>query len=84
MNHTSLAVDISIFEEHIQSRKRTLVKNSKEEEFFIKELIKAIKELNMENIQSKKVLEQIVQSFASNTERIWYKHSKVVNITKYS
>jgi len=28
-------IDISIFEEHIQTRKRMLVKNSKEEEFFI-------------------------------------------------
>ena len=51
-----------------------LVKNSSKEKFFIKELIKAIERLNMENIQSKKVLEQIVQLFASNTERIWYKH----------
>jgi len=46
--------------------------------------MEAIKSLNMENIQSKEVLEQIVQSFASNTETIWYKHSKVVNITKHS
>jgi len=37
----------------------------------------------MKNIQSKKVLEQIIQLFASNTEKIWYKHLKVVNITKY-
>ena len=61
-----------------------LVKNSNEEKFFIKELIEAIEGLNMENIQSKKILEQIVQLFASNTERIWYKHLKVINITKHS
>ena len=36
------------------------------------------------NIQTKEVLEQIVQLFASDTERIWYKHLKVVNITKHS
>ena len=36
----------------------------------------------MKNIQSKEVFEQIIQSFASNTERIWYKHLKVV--TKHS
>jgi len=61
-----------------------LVKNSSKEKFFIKELIEAIERLNMENIQSKKVLEQIVQLFASNTERIWYKHWQVINITKHS
>ena len=61
-----------------------LVKNSEKEEFFVKELIEAIKRLNMENIQSKKVFEQIVYLFASDTERIWYEHLKVVNITKHS
>ena len=61
-DHAPLTVNISIFEEHIQTRKWTLVKNSKEEEYFIKELIKAIKKLNMENIQSKEFLEQAIQS----------------------
>jgi len=37
-----------------------LVKNSKEEKFFIKELMKAIEGLNTENIQSREVLKQIV------------------------
>jgi len=59
LDHAPLTIDISIFEKHIQTRKRTLAKNSK-------------------------VLEQIVQLFVSNTERIWYKYSKVVNITKHS
>ena len=81
-DHTPLNINISIFEEHIQTRKRMLVKNSKEE-FFIKELIEAIERLNTENIQSKEVFEQIVQLFTSNTERIWYKYSKVINITKH-
>ena len=84
MDHVSLIVNISIFEEHIQTRKCTLVKNSKEEDNFINNLIEAIKGMNMENIQSKEVLDQIVQLLASITEKIWYKHSKVVNITKYS
>jgi len=68
-DHTPLNINISIFEEHIQTRKRMLIKNSKEE-FFIKELMEAIERLNIENIQSKEVFEQIVQLFTSNTERI--------------
>jgi len=46
--------------------------------------MKAIKEMNSKNIQSKEVFNQITQSLASTTERIWYKHLKAVNITKYS
>ena len=69
-DYASLTVNISIFEEYIQTRKQMLVKNSKEEEYFIKELIEAIKSLNIENIQSKEVLGQNIQLFTSNTERI--------------
>ena len=77
-------MNIAIFEENIQTKKYTIVKNSKEEDNFIIELIEAIKRLNTEDIQSKEILELIVQSFADCMERIWYKHSKIVNITKYS
>jgi len=59
-NHVPLTINIEIFEEHIQTRKCTIVKNSEEEENFVNKLIGAIKELNMENIQSKEVLEHII------------------------
>jgi len=61
LDHAPLTINISIFKEYIQTRKQILVKNSKEEEYFVKELMEAIKSLNIENIQSKEVLEQIVQ-----------------------
>jgi len=75
-DHTPLTVNIAILKEDIQMRKYTIIKNSKEEDNFIIELTKAIKGLNTEDIQSKKVLEHIIQSFADCTEQIWYKHSK--------
>ena len=61
-----------------------LVKNSEEEKNFVKELSEAIKRLNIENIQKIEVLKHVIQSFTNDTERIWYKHSKVINITKNS
>ena len=70
-DYTPLIVNIVIIEEHIQTRKCTMVKNSKEEENFIAELIGAIKRLSTENILSKEVLEQIIQKFANNMDRIW-------------
>jgi len=77
-------VNISIFEEKIQIKKHTLVKNSEEEDNFIIKLIEAIKRLNTSNIQNKEELKDIVQSFMSCMEKFWYKHSKIVNITKHS
>ena len=82
-DHASLAVNITIFEEHIQTKKHTIVKKSKEEDNFISKLIETIKRLNIENVQNKEALEHIMQTFAKHTKRIWYKHSKIVNITKY-
>ena len=69
-DHTLLTINIAIFKEHVQTRKYIIVKNSKEEENFVDELIRAIKGLSTENIQSKKVLEHIIQSFINNTKRI--------------
>ena len=47
-----------IFEEYIQTKKCTIIKNRKEEKNFIAELIN------------------------DNMDRIWFKNSKIVNITK--
>ena len=38
----------------------------------------------MENILNKEILKWIVQKFTNNIEQFWYKHSKIVNITKHS
>ena len=59
-DHTLLIVNITIFEEYIQTKKQTIIKNSKEERNFIAELTKSIKILNTEHIASKEDLEQVV------------------------
>ena len=82
-DHIPLSVNIAIFEENIQTKKHTIIKDSEEEDNFVSDLIKAIKDLNIDDIQSKESFEHIVQTFANCTERIWYKHSKIVNITKH-
>ena len=84
LDHAPLTVDIVIIKEYIQIRKCTITKNIEEKENFIAELIGAIKELSTENIPSKETLEQIVQTLANDTDGIWFKHSKVINITKHS
>ena len=83
-NYVPLTVNIAIFEEFFQSKRCILVKNSEEEDKFIVKLIEATKMLNMEDIQSKEVLEHIIQTFTKCTEQIWYKNLKIINITKYS
>jgi len=69
-NYAPLSVDIAIFEENIQTKKHTIVKDSEEENNFVSNLIKAIKDLNMDDIQSKESLEYIIQTFANCIKRI--------------
>ena len=38
----------------------------------------------MTHITSKEVLEQIINKFTDDTNKIWFKNSKIVNITKHS
>ena len=83
-DHASISVDISIVKEQIQSSKHVLIKNSKEKDWFIKELINSIKNLKTDSILNSSALEEIVNSFATNINSLWYKHSKKVNITRHS
>ena len=84
LDHTLLIVNIMIFEKYIQTKKWTIIKNSEKERNFIAKLTKSVKKLNTEQIASKKDLEQVVQKFIYNMDEIWFKHSKIVNITKHS
>ena len=83
-DHASLTVNIVIFKEYIQTKKCIIIKNSEKEKNFTTELIKAIKRIYTDNITSKEVFKQIIHEFANNMDRIWFKNSKIVNITKYS
>ena len=53
-------INIVIIKEHIQTKKCTIVKNSKKENNFLAELIETIKGLNTEYISSKKILKNTV------------------------
>jgi len=64
--------------------KQSFIKNSNEENHFIKELINSFKGFNMSSIQSIEAFEDIIQSLAISIERTWHKYSKNINITKHS
>jgi len=61
-----------------------IVKDSKEEGVFVKEVIEVFKEINMSNLSDIEQLEDIVCSLTNLIKRIWVKNSKTINITKHS
>jgi len=79
-----LSITIPITEENIDLHKRTIKKNSKEEELFIKEVIILLKNLDTSNILDIPNLERVVNDFANIIDNIWMKNSKIVNITKHA
>jgi len=83
-NHAPLTITIPISEEHIDLRKRSIIKDSEEETFFIKDLISSIRNLHTPNFLDKDGLERVVIEFIKVVKCTWEKNSKIVNITKHS
>jgi len=84
LDHAPLTVKISILEEYIQSKKQTIIKNSNKESKFISDVTDLVKSLNTIYIDSIEDLKSTVQKFADYTDKIWLKHSKMINITRHS
>jgi len=83
-DHTSLTVVIPIVEEHVQTKKCFIVKNSNKEYTFIKELTESLRSINTSDIGDIAHLDSIMNEFTSSLESIWAKNSKVINIMVYS
>jgi len=82
--HAPLTVVIPIIEEHVQTKKRSIIRDSNEEHIFIKELTKSLRSINMSDIGDIAYLDSIVNKFTSSLKSIWTKNSKVINITVHS
>ena len=65
-----LSVTIPIAKENINLCKRTIKKNSKEKEFFIKEVITSLKNLDTSNILDIPNLERVVNDFANIVDNV--------------
>jgi len=67
-DHALLTVIILIIEEHVQNKKWLIVKDNKEEKFFINNLIKEIKAIDTNNLTDVKLLEKIVNLLTNTIE----------------
>ena len=77
-------MSISIAKENIVSSKFSIVKNSKEEASFIKDISYAIKNINTADLSDIYLLEGITNTLVSKIENTWRVNSKWVNITRHS
>ena len=65
LDYAPLIVDIIINKKFIQDKQYTIIKNSKKEEDFIKELRIAIGNIDTSNISNIDLLENTVQEYAN-------------------
>jgi len=63
-----LIITISITKINIDLQKRTIIKNSDEEDLFIKKVIASFAKLDTSNILEKYQLEKVITDFANITE----------------
>jgi len=75
---------IPISEEFINMHKKSIRKDSNEEEIFVKDIISAIKKLDISNLSKIPILEKAVNNFTKRVDNVWNKNMKFVNITKHS
>jgi len=83
LDRALLTVTIPIMEENINSTRFSIVKNSKEETSFIKEVSSLIRNLDVSNLSNIDRLENVVNSLALNIDYTWEKNSKLINISRY-
>jgi len=83
-DHALLTITIPIAKANINHQKQTIIKNSKEEELFIKKFIASFAKLDMSNILEILQLENVINDFTNIINSAWMKHSKVINVIKHS
>ena len=72
-SYTPLTIIISIVKEYINSRKHSIIKDSKEELTFIKDLTTFIRNINTSNMSDIASLNRAINKFANTVENAWEK-----------
>ena len=71
-------------EEHINTSKWSIVKDSEEKVTFIKDLISSFRSINTSFISDITSLDQTINNFTKVVKIAWEKSAKTINITKHS
>jgi len=82
-DYAPLSVTITIEDENINEVKYFIAKNSKEANS-IKEVLFAIKKIDISDLLNISKLEEVVNLLASHINSTWNKNSKHIKITKHS
>ena len=79
-DHAPLIITIPIIEESVNLIKYLIIKDSKEEAFFIKDITISIRNLSTSNLLNITSLDRVVNKFTNMVNIAWEKNSRIINI----
>jgi len=83
-DYVPLIIDIGIKEENIDIIFQAIRKNSEEEEVFIKDIIKSVRNIDTSDLKSQEDIQRCVTNLTTIFKVVWFIHSTTKCITKHS
>lgn len=83
LDYAPLTIIIPIIKKYVNTTKQLIIKDSKEEVSFVKEVTTSVRNLNMSNLLDITSLERVINKFASTINNTWEMNSKIINVSKH-
>jgi len=83
-DHVPLIIEVSIKEENVDITFKAIKKDSKEEEAFIRDLMKGVRNINMSEIKNQLDIQRCAAKLEKIFKDAWSTHSMTKRITKHS
>jgi len=83
-DHVPLIIDVGIKEENINLTFQAIKKDSEEEEVFIRDIIKSIRNIDTSNLVNLEDIQRYITTLSASVKDAWATHSLGKKITKHS
>jgi len=83
-DHVPLFIEIGIKEENVDVTFKAIKKDSKEEEAFIRDILKGIRNIDTSELKNRSDIQRCTTDFATIFNDVWSTHSTTKRITKHS
>ena len=82
-DHVPLIIDVGIKEENIDFTFQAIKKDNKEEEAFIRDIIKGVRNIDTSNLKSPEDIQRCITIISTTFKVVWSTHSTTKRITKH-
>jgi len=83
-DHVPLIIEIGIKEENVDITFKAIKKDSEEEEVFIRDIIKGIRNIDTHELENQTDIQRCTFAVSTIFKDAWTRHSKIKRITKHS